>query len=315
MTDRSHIAEVLKEAREDRGLSIETAATESGIPLRYVQLLEGEASSAGIPDEFYLIPFFRRYAGFVGLEVDTLLPEFLGQVQQVPAGPAAPGPIALGRPFALSIDNLWRPAAVVLAVALATFLLLRNSPEPVAIAADPGASDAETLETDRRVAAVHPDAAARSAVVPDPTLGVDQVHSPPTDPLVLPAPAAELPPITAQGAALAGDTNPSTDEQGRAQAPPDAVENPPQVGARELRIVATETVWLEVGRDDGPGEEYWLEPGDTRTLRANDSFSLKIGNAGGVDLAFDGRALPPLGMSGQVVRVRLPDPLAHASGG
>jgi len=290
MSDRSHIAEVLKEAREQRGLSVELAATQSGIPLRYVQLLEGETTSVGIPDEFYLIPFFRKYAGFVGLEVDSLLPEFLGQVQQVPTGPMAQGPTAPGQPFKFSIDNLWRPTAIVLSVALAAFLMIRNSPEPVAIAADPGGVAEKASAAASEDPEIRHEGAVREAIAADAPPPVQQVRAPQTDPVrVEPLP-------------VAGATG---------QAPADATDD----GARELHIVATETVWLEVGRDDGPGQEYWLEPGDTRTLRAHDSFSLKVGNAGGVALAFDGRPLPSLGASGQVVRVRLPHPIAHASGG
>ncbi len=305
MSDRSHIAEVLKEAREERGLSVELAATESGIPLRYVQLLEGESTAVGIPDEFYLIPFFRRYAAFVGLEVDALLPEFLGQVQQVRAGPAGPGLTPSGRPFAFSIDSLWRPGAVVLAVALATFLLVRNSPEPVAVAADPGNAASATVATGSNTIEAPPDAAAPAPANANPARLARRVE----------APRAEAPVVTVSAETAAAAANPPAGETATQIAPSETEPDPAQAGARELRIVATETVWLEIGRDDGPGQEYWLEPGDTRTLRAHDSFSLKVGNAGGVDLAFDGRTLPPLGASGQVVRVRLPDPIAHASGG
>lgn len=295
MGERSHIAELLKAARKARGLSVEVAATQSGMPLRYVHLLEGEPSTIGIPDELYLIPFFRKYAVVVGLEVDKLLPEFLGQVQRVPADPPAQVTIGLGRPFSLSIANLWRPAAVVTAVALATFLMMRNSPEPIAIAGDPEAALGPAAH-------VHEPAAAPGAAATDSASRIDRGR-------------VELAQGAVSGADIVRVASAALDEPDTARASADAPVDTPASGARELHIVATETVWVEIGRDDGPGEEFWLEPGDTHTLTANDSFSLKVGNAGGLSLAFDGRALPPLGESGQVVRVRLPHPTAHANGG
>ena len=53
-------------AREKRGLSLEQAAADAGIPMQYLRLLEGESNvRVGVSDELYLIPFFRKYAHFV----------------------------------------------------------------------------------------------------------------------------------------------------------------------------------------------------------------------------------------------------------
>ena len=89
--ERNHIVATLRQARGQRELTIEMAAAEAGIPLRYARLLEGETpSGVGISDELYLIPFFRRYATALGLSAENLLPEFLGQVQDLPPSTAPP---------------------------------------------------------------------------------------------------------------------------------------------------------------------------------------------------------------------------------
>jgi cytoskeleton protein RodZ len=276
MRERSHIAGLLKGAREQRGLSVERAAGESGIPLRYLQLLEGENPAIGIPDEFYLIPFFRRYATYVGLEVEPLLPEFLGQVQQVRGDAPPPALIYLQSPVSLlSLARLWKPAAALLAIAVAVFLLTRSTPDDEVVAAE------ASLVRHEPGPATAPVAAPESATVP-------------AVPIAMPIAAAE---------------RAASDES----APTVAAAEPG--GQRELRIVATELVWLSLGLDDDPEREFMLQPGDSRTWLATVGFKLKLGNAGGVTVALDGRELPPLGASGQVVRVRLPETAPLPSGG
>ena len=90
MFERNRIAETLRNARERRGLTPEETARAAGIPLQYLRLLEGESNvRIGVSDELYLIPFFRKYASFMSIDAEELLPEVLGMVQQVPgeAGP------------------------------------------------------------------------------------------------------------------------------------------------------------------------------------------------------------------------------------
>jgi cytoskeleton protein RodZ len=126
MFERNRIAETLRSAREKQGLSLEQAASAAGIPSQYVRLLEGEENvRIGVSDELYLIPFFRKYARFVGLDAEELLPEFLGVVQQLP-GEGAP-PIRLA--YRSRWGFLWRPLAVLATIAVAVLLLLRQVPE------------------------------------------------------------------------------------------------------------------------------------------------------------------------------------------
>jgi cytoskeleton protein RodZ len=275
MHERSHIAGLLRGAREQRGLSVERAAGESGIPLRYVQLLEGEHPTIGIPDEFYLIPFFRRYATYVGLEVAPLLPEFLGQVQQVRGDGRPPAPISFQSPLSLlSLARLWKPAAVVLAIVVAVFLLTRSAP------------DDEVVAAEASVVRHQPEPATAPAAAPEPAAVPDAG----TLPIAAAAPTASDESAPAVAAAEPG-------------------------GQRELRIIATEPVWLSLGLDDEPEREFMLQPGESRTWLAAVGFKLKLGNAGGVTVALDGRELPPLGASGQVVRVRLPETVAPPRSG
>lgn len=74
-----------------------------------------------------------------------------------------------------------------------------------------------------------------------------------------------------------------------------------------LKLTATDTVWLLVTIDKTKQKEMLLKPGETVTLQAKEDFSLKLGNAGGVDVVFDSKKIGKLGRKGQVVRLNLPD--------
>ena len=49
-----------------------------------------------------------------------------------------------------------------------------------------------------------------------------------------------------------------------------------------------------------------LKPGEVMERFASDSFNLDIGNAGGLEIAFQGQSLGTLGKRGQVIHLKLP---------
>jgi len=74
-----------------------------------------------------------------------------------------------------------------------------------------------------------------------------------------------------------------------------------------LEVFATDTTWLLVTIDGTQKKETLLKPGESEKWQADQNFSLKIGNAGGIKLVFDGKNLGPLGKKGQVIRLNLPE--------
>ena len=78
-------------------------------------------------------------------------------------------------------------------------------------------------------------------------------------------------------------------------------------GGKTLRAQAKEMTWLLVTIDGRETRDVLLRAGETWEWRAQESFVLTVGNAGGVELILNGRPLPPLGEPGQVIRdIRLP---------
>jgi cytoskeletal protein RodZ len=74
-----------------------------------------------------------------------------------------------------------------------------------------------------------------------------------------------------------------------------------------LEIYATDTTWILVTTDKIESKEMLLQPGESVTLRAKDCFSLKIGDAGGISLVLNGKAISTHGEKGQVVQLELTD--------
>ncbi|MBW2307954.1 MAG: helix-turn-helix domain-containing protein [Deltaproteobacteria bacterium] len=73
-----------------------------------------------------------------------------------------------------------------------------------------------------------------------------------------------------------------------------------------LVLEAKEITWVQREIDDGPPRDVTLHPGDKIVMRARNRISLYIGNAGGVNLTFNGKPINNLGPSGNVVYITLP---------
>jgi cytoskeleton protein RodZ len=82
--------------------------------------------------------------------------------------------------------------------------------------------------------------------------------------------------------------------------------SPQQISGHSLRVHAQDTTWLQVMIDKEDQKEMLMKPGDSVEWHAENCFSLKIGNAGGVRLLFDGKEIANLGEAGQVITVTLP---------
>lgn len=83
---------------------------------------------------------------------------------------------------------------------------------------------------------------------------------------------------------------------------------PEQANAHHvLEIKAHDPTWLQVVSDKTQSQELMMRPGESVTWHAKNSFSLKIGNAGGIKVFFDGKDIGKLGEKGQVIKLSLPE--------
>jgi cytoskeleton protein RodZ len=82
---------------------------------------------------------------------------------------------------------------------------------------------------------------------------------------------------------------------------------PPVTKEHSLEITAEETTWLSIHFGNGKADEALLRPGESKTWTFSDTATLKIGNAGGIGIKFDGEDLGTPGDPGEVKTLTLPE--------
>ena len=74
-----------------------------------------------------------------------------------------------------------------------------------------------------------------------------------------------------------------------------------------VEIRATDLSWVQIIKDSELPEELFLKAGETVTRDGDKKFDIIVGNAGGVEVQFQGKSLGVLGKKGEVVFLTLPD--------
>jgi cytoskeletal protein RodZ len=72
-----------------------------------------------------------------------------------------------------------------------------------------------------------------------------------------------------------------------------------------LKLSATERTWLSISSN---GKEIFagvLQPSESKTLTVLDRATMKVGNAGGIDVLWNGKIISPLGTRGQVLTIKI----------
>jgi cytoskeletal protein RodZ len=77
-------------------------------------------------------------------------------------------------------------------------------------------------------------------------------------------------------------------------------------GRQVLKVKAIEKTWMYIQPDDQPGFDVLLQPIETVTWTAQNQLKITVGNAGGVEMSFNGIPQGRLGQSGQVVHLLFP---------
>ncbi|HYL60587.1 MAG TPA: helix-turn-helix domain-containing protein [Candidatus Acidoferrales bacterium] len=151
----------LVEAREQRGLTAKQVASEIRVPASYVDMME-TGNYGAIPDQLYLLPSFRRYAEFLGLDVAEVTASFMLDFEAEENAVVIPG----GDPRTIArkpLPTRWiaKAAAVIGAtasIAAVAVFVVRHAPSPrlaaVQAATSPPAPAAPVAATAASVAPV-----------------------------------------------------------------------------------------------------------------------------------------------------------------
>ncbi|MBI3943046.1 MAG: helix-turn-helix domain-containing protein [Chloroflexi bacterium] len=301
----ARFGEMLREARETRGLSLSDVEEATKIRQKYLEAME-EGNYARLPPRIYMRGFLKNLADFLEIDSAMLISAWANDAPPEQPQPRVELTVApLGRPF-IDWAGILPPLFLLILVILAGFALVTFRPwERVNIPLPAinlpflpfGPMAATTPAPDiSSVTVVQTSPSAPPAVLPpaSPTVAMND-PSPTGVPAVL-SPVATGP---ATGSSAPAATPPPT---------PTFVLLPTAtatIGVAEIRLqlVLTGVSWVQVITDSQPSLAFQgtIQSGNTRTFTAQQRIQLRVGNAGGVKVSLNGREEQSLGGVGDVV--------------
>lgn len=294
------LGDQLRQARENRGLSLEQVEEVTHIRRAFLQALEEERFDV-LPGDVYVKGFLRNYARFLNLNSDEMMAAYSVQSHSFTGSGI---PHVLNEPLVHSVGSSGRTYALVIIAAVILGLAAWVGYSHFYRGVDVWPlnlilglqSQAATLPT------------------PEPTKLVPAISEPTDDPTLTPAPEETEP---AEAATEAVDQSTATPSP--TQARPTNTRRPtatptitPTPGASptptqatsivvEARILATS--YVRVMADGDLLMERNLRVGEDQIWTANESLSIRVGNGAGIELTVNGVPVPALGAQGEVVDV------------
>jgi cytoskeletal protein RodZ len=269
----------LQSIRVEKGISLKAVSHETRIRLETLHFIEAE-DHRHLPDEVYVKGFLRAYAKAIGADGDEAVQRYISR-------------LAVKRKIALSEAALFRTGGAFwrrLLLSLAAVLCL------IAVTLYAVSAWREHNMPEEAVSTETAEPSATEPMIEKP----DALSRAPSEEKAVPAPATE--PSTEPSMDSADDKEVSAPDASTGSAPP-----PPAVANKlRLTIDTIEETWLKIIVDDQQAKQYRLNPGDHIELEGSRNFNLLIGNAGGIRLGLNGKAVALSGKSGQVVNIQLP---------
>jgi len=301
----------LRTHRRSKGISLEVVSQKTKITVASLKQLEDEALDK-LPAPAFVKGFIHAYAEVVGVDAREAVRRY--EETLAPLAEREPGAAAL------SLDSLgtvhrrsWRPLIWAglgcLLFGVVVYFLIRHFNAPEETSPQERVSAVQT--TDQGKAPVE-------APLPPETKRTEPEEIPHRDEETPEAESvsnrADSPAAVADQEPVKGDAT-ETLPQAAIPEPKEAAAAPQETITTEstpveeemvLDITATERTWLRVTIDNDKIREVTIDPQNKITLKAQKQFELFIGNAGGIELELDGKAVDVPGGSGKVAKMRLP---------
>ena len=266
--------EYLKRERELRGISLASIHAATRIPMKYLAAIEADDFEK-MPHPAFVKGFIKSYCRHMGVdETDAVLRYEVALREQMDRDEKPESSRSAPMRFKEARLPLSRRTAVIIGVAVLLVIILAVS----------------LALRKRHKAAPSEEKKAESAVTP----------------------AGPVKDAAAQGAKAAGETKTAA-QAPQAKAQPEAAApaiqqgaKAPAEGSHTLYVYAIEPVWLKIKIDNAEPFDVSFHKGQGALYKATGTFSLVVGNAGGVSLTYDGKKFRKPGRSGEVVRLKFP---------
>lgn len=287
---RDEFFQELKRIRESKGLRLEEMAHRYKLRPSFLESIES-GSFEDLPEPVYTKTFIKTYAGLLGVDAGPILARYAKYVEKtMPASPpeAPKEQVREARAENAVFDRLgsmggrlgWAVFALVVIVILGIYVFQDSGERPVQVKTT-----------------------AREAVKPPEKL-------PETPPVEAPQAPPVQPPEAAPQQAPAQTAAPEQ-KKPEALAPAEKKETPPPApsaaGALSLTIEATEAAWVQVKADKTPAVQKLMQAGEKLTTEAKERITIDLGNAGGVQITFQGQSLGSPGKRGEVIHLVYPE--------
>jgi cytoskeleton protein RodZ len=283
----------LKALREAKGLSLRDIYERTRISVFNLEAIEKRQFHL-LPAPVYARPFIRSYASAIGVEDKIILNAYERHLQslsdQIRQAQEAGG--TLQKTEGRYKRAIWLLSAATAAIIIIFMLARYSQPGPDIIPGQPAppvqqAPVAKPVETPPPIA--QPQAPPEASPGQGKTVQMDPVPTVVQSRETLQARA----PVT-----------PADNIPGKSVQP--EIPKPATEKNYHLFMEARETVWIRIRDDRNRSEQIILEAGETIERFAAESFTIDIGNAGGIDMMFQGKPVESLGKRGQVVHLRFP---------
>ena len=288
----------LRQERERRGMTLDEVILRTKISRTNLLAIEA-GRTEDLPHPVYAKGFVKNYARLLGLDPEAygrvLAMEYSVAEDDFGVSPTVDKPMAVparrSRTKARKSRGQFLLLVLVVAVTLGglLFFMLRTPGRPLLETVAP-------TVTEQAVPEAAPEAAPASA--PEPRAAAEAAAPETVVPEVAPeAPSPTPPPAEPEPAeeASAPTLAPAPASAPTATALPSAVDY-----VHHLDITATDRCWVYALVDGRTEVDVTLLAGERKRLRFNESLSVKFGNAGGVDLVYDGSAVDNPAQPGQV---------------
>lgn len=287
--------ERLRREREMRGVTLEEMAAATKIGTRSLKALEDEEFHK-LPGGIFNKGFVRSYARFLGISDEQAVADYLVAAGEPENKPAEIDPLQMvaqheaekrssGRSRELDSINAssygfpWVAILAIVVIFAATGTIWKFYPEIKArLSAFRQPSVSQPLEQ----------------TLPETQAPMAQAANVPT----------ELQPTASEQAAVQPSEVPgsTTASQETTQANAGSSNTSP-AGGFVLSIRATQDSWVSITADGKSVLTGTLRPTEEKSIHAKDRVILKTGNAGGVEIAFNGKVLNAIGRDNEVRRV------------
>jgi cytoskeleton protein RodZ len=282
----SSVGAYLRRLRETRGVSLEEIARVTRVSSSYLQALEAE-DFASLPVPVFTRGFVRAYCQALGESPDEALALYDGR-SEAPALATPPTTTVSARTRSTPTHTTTESPSRNRGPVLVSFILLVVF--GVALFAITLALQSSREAPEERRGTRAPTSSAPPTPAPP---GASVPPAPPVRASDPPAPVG-MPTPHAPGGTAPTSSVPTAPQITASNAP----QKPPS-----YRLVArtVEETWMRVRTGDGRTTEETIPAGQSREWTSASPFTLTVGNAGGVRLELNGRAMPPLGASGVVI--------------